>query len=105
MFETQAAFDQVIEDFDKLSKRLPRLISWRMRLVRSPLTDGLRAADQIGVDLSAALRRIQFGGSDELNEPSWDVGVTFADIATLEARRQSYIRFYGIESPNQGFSR
>ena len=103
VFETQAAFDEVIADFDKLSERLPPVDQLdRLTPVNMPpLTDDVRAAlDNIGNDLSAALRRVQFSGADELDEPSWEaLASRLQDIATVEAQRQAYLDFYGIRSP------
>ena len=100
VFETQAALDQVIEDFDKLSERLPPVDQLdRMSLVNMPpLTDDVREAlDNIGTDLLAALQRIEFSGSDELDEPSWEaLASRLQDVATIEAQRQAYIDFYGM---------
>ena len=89
-----------MDDFDKLSERLPPVDQLdRLTPVNMPqLTDDVRAAlDNIGHDLSAALRRVQFSGADELDEPSWEaLASRLQDIATVEAQRQAYLDFYGI---------
>ena len=103
VFETQAALDEVIDDFDKLSERLPPVDQLdRLTPVNVPqLTDDVRAAlDKIGPDLLAALEQLTFfGGREELDEPSWEaLASRLQDIATIEAQRQAYLDFYGIRS-------
>jgi len=101
VFKTQAALDEVMEDFDKLSERLPPVDQLdRLTPVSAPqLTDDVRAAlDNIGTDLLAALNQLKFvDGSEELDEPSWEaLASRLQDIATIEAQRQAYLDFYGI---------
>ncbi len=101
VFETQAAFDEVMDNFDKLSERLPPVDQLdRLTPVNAPqLTDDVRAAlDNIGPDLLAALNQLKFvDGSEELDEPSWEaLASRLQDVATIEAQRQAYLDFYGI---------